>query len=91
MIKPQLGLNIMLCSFFYAGASIRACRSVDRHIVAFKEDKELFLPYLHLWCILQWFLLHHKLRFSKGLKILILWSLFQPKLRRDVLVTKFDC
>jgi hypothetical protein len=32
----------MLCGFFYAGASIRACRSMDCHIVALEEDKELF-------------------------------------------------
>jgi hypothetical protein len=32
----------MSCGFFYAGASIRACRSVGRHIVALEENKELF-------------------------------------------------
>jgi hypothetical protein len=36
----------MLCGFFYAGASIRACRSVGRHIVALKEDNELFFALL---------------------------------------------
>jgi hypothetical protein len=32
----------MSCALFYAGASIRACRSVDRHLVALEEDNELF-------------------------------------------------
>jgi hypothetical protein len=32
----------MSCVFFYAGASIRACRSVGRHLVALEEDNELF-------------------------------------------------
>jgi hypothetical protein len=32
----------MSCAFFYAGASICVCRSVGCHIVALKEDKELF-------------------------------------------------
>jgi hypothetical protein len=32
----------MSCAFFYAGASIRACRSVGRHLVALEEDNELF-------------------------------------------------
>jgi hypothetical protein len=32
----------MLCDFFYASASIRACRNVGRHIVALEENKELF-------------------------------------------------
>jgi hypothetical protein len=32
----------MLCGFFHIGASIRACCSVGRHIVALEEDKELF-------------------------------------------------
>jgi hypothetical protein len=32
----------MLCGFFYAGVSIRACRSVGCHIVALEEDNELF-------------------------------------------------
>jgi hypothetical protein len=32
----------MLCGFFYVGASIHACRSVGRHIVALEEDNELF-------------------------------------------------
>jgi hypothetical protein len=36
----------MLCGFFYGGASIRACCSVDRHIVALEEDKELFFALL---------------------------------------------
>jgi hypothetical protein len=40
--RPQLRLDIMLCGFFYAGASIRACCSMGRHIVALEEDKELF-------------------------------------------------
>jgi hypothetical protein len=32
----------MSCVFFYAGASIHACRSVGRHLVALEEDNELF-------------------------------------------------
>jgi hypothetical protein len=32
----------MLCGFFYASASICACRSMVRHIMAFEGDKELF-------------------------------------------------
>jgi hypothetical protein len=32
----------MLYGFFHVGASIRACHSVGRHIVALEEDKELF-------------------------------------------------
>jgi hypothetical protein len=36
----------MLCGFFYAGASIRACPSVGRHIMALEEDKELFFALL---------------------------------------------
>jgi hypothetical protein len=32
----------MSFGFFYACASIRACRSMGRHIVALEEDKELF-------------------------------------------------
>jgi hypothetical protein len=32
----------MSCVFSYAGASIRACRSVGRHLVALEEDNELF-------------------------------------------------
>jgi hypothetical protein len=32
----------MSCAFFYAGASIHACRSVGRHLVALEEDNELF-------------------------------------------------
>jgi hypothetical protein len=32
----------MSCVFFYAGASIRACRSVGRHLLALEEDNELF-------------------------------------------------
>jgi hypothetical protein len=36
----------MSCAFFYAGASIRICRSMGRHIVALEEDKELFFALL---------------------------------------------
>jgi hypothetical protein len=36
----------MLCGFFYAGASIRACRSVGCHIVDLEEDNELFFALL---------------------------------------------
>jgi hypothetical protein len=32
----------MSCPIFYAGASIRACRSVGRHLVALEEDSDLF-------------------------------------------------
>jgi hypothetical protein len=32
----------MSCIFFYAGASVRACRSVGRHLMALEEDNELF-------------------------------------------------
>jgi hypothetical protein len=32
----------MSCVFFYVGASIRACRSVGRHLMALEEDNELF-------------------------------------------------
>jgi hypothetical protein len=32
----------MSCAFFCAGASIRACCSVGRHLVALEEDNELF-------------------------------------------------
>jgi hypothetical protein len=32
----------MLYGFFYASASIRACHSVGRHIVALEEDNEVF-------------------------------------------------
>jgi hypothetical protein len=32
----------MLCGFFYASASIRACRGVGHHIVALEEENELF-------------------------------------------------
>jgi hypothetical protein len=32
----------MSCVFFYAGASIRACHSVGRHLVALEKDNELF-------------------------------------------------
>jgi hypothetical protein len=39
---PQHWLDIMLCDFFYTCASIYACCSVDRHIVALEEDKEVF-------------------------------------------------
>jgi hypothetical protein len=38
----------MLCGFFYASTSIRACRSVHCHIVALEEDKELFSAVLAL-------------------------------------------
>jgi hypothetical protein len=40
--RTQLWLYIMSCVFFYAGASIRACRSVGRHLMALEEDNELF-------------------------------------------------
>jgi hypothetical protein len=40
--RTQLCLYIMSCAFFYAGASIRACGSVGRHLVALEEDNELF-------------------------------------------------
>jgi hypothetical protein len=46
IIRPQLGLDIMLCGFFYAGASIHACRSLDCHIMALEEDKEVFFALL---------------------------------------------
>jgi hypothetical protein len=36
----------MLCGFFYAGASIHACRSLDCHIMALEEDKEVFFALL---------------------------------------------
>jgi hypothetical protein len=36
----------MSCAFFYAGASIHACRSVGRHLVALEEDNELFSAWL---------------------------------------------
>jgi hypothetical protein len=32
----------MSCIFFYAGASIRACRSMGRHLMALEEENELF-------------------------------------------------
>jgi hypothetical protein len=32
----------MSCVLFYAGASIHACHSVGRHLVAFEEDNILF-------------------------------------------------
>jgi hypothetical protein len=32
----------MSCALFYAGASIRACRSVGHHLVALEEGNELF-------------------------------------------------
>jgi hypothetical protein len=41
----------MSCAFFYVGASIRACRSVGRHLMAFEEYNELFsallVPMVH--------------------------------------------
>jgi hypothetical protein len=40
--RPPLRFHIMLCCFFYAGASIHACRSMGHHIVTLVEDKELF-------------------------------------------------
>jgi hypothetical protein len=36
----------MSCALFYAGASIRACRSVGRHLVALEEGNELFFALL---------------------------------------------
>jgi hypothetical protein len=36
----------MSCAYFYAGVSIRACRSVGRHLVALEEDNELFSAFL---------------------------------------------
>jgi hypothetical protein len=36
----------MLYGLFYVGASIRACHSMGHHIVALKEDKEMFLALL---------------------------------------------
>jgi hypothetical protein len=45
----------MLCGFFYVGASIHAYYSVDYHIVALEEDKELFsallAPMVHFLAI----------------------------------------
>jgi hypothetical protein len=69
---------------------------LSMHVVAWvtilwplRRTRSYFLPCLHLWCILQRFLLHHILSLPSGLKILMLWRLFQPRLRRDVLVSKF--
>jgi hypothetical protein len=36
----------MSCVFFYTSASIRACCSVGRHLVALEEDNELSLALL---------------------------------------------
>jgi hypothetical protein len=54
-----------------------------------KRTRSYFLPCLHLWYVLQRFLLHHSLSLPNGLKILTLWRLFQPRSRRDVPVSKF--
>jgi hypothetical protein len=56
------------------------------HIVALEEDKELFfallVPMVH-------FPAASFIPQPQVLKILTLWRLFQPRLRRDVLVSKF--
>jgi hypothetical protein len=45
---PQLGLDIMLCGFFYASAFIRACHSIGHHIMALEDNKEVFFALLAL-------------------------------------------
>jgi hypothetical protein len=52
--------------------------------------KNYFLPCLHLWCTFQRFLLHHSLKLPNGLKILTLWRLFQPRLGRNMPISKFS-
>jgi hypothetical protein len=66
------------------------------HVVAWvailwplRRTRSYFLPCLHLWYILQWFLLYHSLNLPSGLKILMLMRLFQLRSRRDVLISKF--
>jgi hypothetical protein len=78
----------MSCSYFYAGASIRACHSVGRHLVALEEDNELFSDLLAPMVCSPVVHLHQSLSLPTGLKVLTVWRLFQPRSRKDVPVSK---
>jgi hypothetical protein len=84
--KLQLDHNLDLISCYVV---FYACHGMGIHIMALGRTRRCFLLCLRLWCVLQWLLLHHSLRLSNSLKILTQWRLFQPRLRRDLLVSKF--
>jgi hypothetical protein len=69
----------MLCTFFYAGAFICACYSLGRHIVALEEDKELFSALLVSMVRISAASSTPQPQVLQGLKILMLWRLFQPR------------
>jgi hypothetical protein len=71
-IRLQLWLDIILCGFFYLRASFCTCLSMDCHILALEEDKEVFFVLLTPLMRLHWLLLHYSLKLSNDLKILVL-------------------
>ena len=81
-------ISYYVVSFMHALLSLLALAWVTI-LWSLKRIRSYFLPYLHLWCVFKRFPLYYSLRLSNGFKIPMLWKLFQPRSRKDVLVSKF--